>query len=69
LNYKFQYNSTAERDSIIANNVDKVLIEEQNINDGDFLVFTDVPGTIDSRLTDLEDKMDIVILKLDGVIA
>lgn len=39
---KIQYNNLEERQKIIDANQDKILIEEQNIIDGNFLIFTDV---------------------------
>lgn len=41
--YKFQYKSNSERESIIATNDNKFLIEEQNIKEGNFLIFSDEP--------------------------
>lgn len=38
---KLQYSDSSERQRIIDENSDKVLIEEQNIIDGNFLIFTD----------------------------
>lgn len=40
MNYKFQYNDLNERESAINNNLDKFLIEEQNIEEGNFLIFS-----------------------------
>ncbi|MDO6355104.1 hypothetical protein Q3V94_08435 [Caloramator sp. CAR-1] len=40
---KFQYTTKEERERIIQENQNLVLIEEQNIIDGNFLLFSDNP--------------------------
>lgn len=40
--YKFQYYDKIGRQTILDNNKDKVIYEEQNIIDGNFLILTDV---------------------------
>lgn len=42
--YKYQYANDAERKALITNNATKRLLEEQNILEGNFLIFTDVPA-------------------------
>lgn len=43
MNYKFQYNNDTDRENIILNNNEKILIEQQNISEGNFLIFSDTP--------------------------
>lgn len=38
--YKFEYKDLEERELIVSQNTDKYLIEEQNIIDGNFLIFS-----------------------------
>jgi len=51
---KFQYFTNSEREEIINNNSSLYLIEEQNIIDGNFLIFSDSP-------LDLETRKNIVL--------
>lgn len=39
--YKFEYRNDTERQEIIEVHSEKYLIEEQNITEGNFLIFTD----------------------------
>ncbi len=39
--YKFEYKDLEERELIISQNKDKYLIEEQNLLEGNFLIFSD----------------------------
>lgn len=41
MNYKMQYVDNTDRQRILDDTTDKKLIEEQNLTDGNFLVFTD----------------------------
>lgn len=41
--YKFQYSTHSEKDELISMHSEKHLIEEQNITEGNFLVFSDEP--------------------------
>lgn len=41
--YKYQYQTDDERESIINEHLDKYLHEEQNIAEGNFLIFSDEP--------------------------
>lgn len=43
MTYKFQYSDAGDRQSIIDANNDKILVEEQNLFEGNFLVFSDAP--------------------------
>lgn len=40
--YKYEYSTEQERHSILDANTDKFLIEEQNITEGNFLIFSAV---------------------------
>lgn len=39
--YKYQYEKDNERQELLNSNEDKFLIEEQNIMEGNFLIFSD----------------------------
>ncbi|MDI2588031.1 hypothetical protein OR571_13130 [Psychrobacillus sp. NEAU-3TGS] len=57
--YRFQYTDEASREQIISLNQDKRIIEEQNIIDGNFLIFTDEKPSVtvvDERLELLEQE-------------
>lgn len=43
MKYKRQYETKVDRDRIVSENSELRLIEEQNLLDGNFLVFTDEP--------------------------
>lgn len=43
MKYTFQYESDAERENLISTHSDKTIVEEKNITEGDFLVFSDDP--------------------------
>lgn len=60
--YKFQY--TDNREQIVLDNADKFLIEDQNLFEGKFLIFSDVKliRPLPPIRTDLED---ITILVAD----
>lgn len=57
--FKIQYETALERDGIVAQNSDKYLLEEQNITEGNFLIFSDIPTT-DTQL--MQIKEDNLIL-------
>lgn len=42
MKFKYEYFNDEDRQSIIVKNSDKYIIEEQNITEGNFLIFTDV---------------------------
>lgn len=72
---KFQYFTNSEREEIINNNSSLYLIEEQNIIDGNFLIFSDSPlddrknvvlpeeeyNDISNRISDLELAMAAIL--------
>ncbi|AQS06151.1 hypothetical protein [Clostridium beijerinckii] len=41
MNYKYEYKSLEERESLITTHSNLFLVEEQNITDGNFLIFVD----------------------------
>ena len=66
MNKKVQYSTLEERQAIIDANVGQILIEEQNITEGNFLVFSDNPRVEDS-LTELLTHSYALLVK-QGVI-
>lgn len=66
MNYKHQYTSEVEREELLLGNADKRLIEEQNISDGNFLIFTDEPYApdVNQRVSTLEQDKSILELAL-----
>lgn len=60
MNYKFQYTTNDERATILNNNKDKILIEEQNITEGNFLIFSDVKP-IENQISELQDNQLILM--------
>lgn len=70
MDYKFQYDTKAERDNLISQNSTKYLIEEQNISDGNFLIFSDEPIKekvvyIDGTEAKLKDQADNQLVIMD----
>jgi hypothetical protein len=43
MKYKFEYSNNTERENIVNGNSNLYLIEEQNITEGNFLIYSDVP--------------------------
>lgn len=64
---KIQYNDEGEKPLIIGNNKDKLLIEEQHITEGNFLIFTDIPRDEDI-LKDIKNNTDMLLLKQEGIL-
>ncbi len=52
---KIQYTDVIDRQSKIDANVDKTLIEEQNITEGNFLIFSDVKP-VEQQLAEANDN-------------
>lgn len=65
--FKFQYSNTEERENIISQNKEKILLEEQNVKEGDFLIFSDIKP-IENQLQDIKNNTDMIILKQEGII-
>ncbi len=64
---KIQYTDSTDRQSKIDTNKDKILIEEQNITEGNFLIFTDTPR-LEDQVKDLKNTVDLLLLKQEGLI-
>lgn len=43
MRYKYQYSDELERQALLEEHENMTLVEEQNITDGNFLVFLDMP--------------------------
>jgi hypothetical protein len=56
LEVKVQYNTDTDRQNVLDANKDKFLIEEQNITEGNFLIFTD-EKPITQEITDLKAQL------------
>jgi hypothetical protein len=69
VNKRIQYQNESEIQGIIDSNSGLILKGYENITEGNFIVFVDEPGDLESRIENIEDTQDIIILKLDGVIA
>lgn len=67
MQYKYEYKNDIERKAIIDNNKDKYLIEEQNITEGNFLVFSDIKP-LEYQLQELNNATNQILLKQEGVI-
>ena len=65
--YKFQYTDQVSRQAILSANSDKTLTEEQNITEGNFLIFSDVKP-LEMQLTDLNNTTNMILLKQEGII-
>lgn len=52
---KIQYANESERNRIIELNLDKFLVEEQNIVEGNFFIFSDVKP-LENQVADLQDN-------------
>ena len=65
--YKFQYTDQVSRQAILSANSDKTLTEEQNITEGNFLIFSDVKP-LEMQLTDLNNTANLILLKQEGII-
>lgn len=68
---KFQYNTQTERETILVENANISLIEEQNITEGNFLIFIDTPLPVpinyinvpETRLISIESVIENGILE------
>lgn len=65
--YQFEYSDEAERFALLEAHADKYIVEERNITEGNFLVFTDVQPfhlEVKGRLESLEQEKMILQLAL-----
>jgi len=60
----FTYESEAQRAQIIADNVDKSLVEERNLFDGNYLVFSDMAQ--EKYIKSLEDQILLMADEASG---
>lgn len=67
MDYKYQYKDDTERQSILNKNKNKYLIEEQNITEGNFLIFSDIKP-LENQLQELNNATNQILLKQEGVI-
>ncbi|PKL00077.1 MAG: hypothetical protein CVV56_08155 [Tenericutes bacterium HGW-Tenericutes-1] len=67
MNYKIQYNTQEERNVIVNKNLSLFLIEEQNITEGNFLVFSDLKP-LELLLNDIRNNTDLIIFKQEGLL-
>lgn len=67
MQYKIKYSDSDSRQAVLASNKDKILIEDQNITEGNFLILSDTPR-MEERLTNIMDTQDLILLKFEGVI-
>lgn len=64
---KIQYNDAAERAAIIASNSGKYLFEEQNITEGNFLIFSDAMR-VEDEVTQLKTELQATQEAVDYLI-
>lgn len=64
---KIQYGIDKSREQVIAENDELILIEEQNIFTGNFLIFSDIKP-LEENIKDIKNNTDIIILKQEGII-
>lgn len=70
--FKIQYTNQTDRQTIIEANVDKILIEEQNITEGNFLIFSDTPRLEEQVVQLKEDNlilMDVLATMYEDMLA
>lgn len=64
---KIQYKDYADRQTKMEANADKILIEEANIAEGNFLIFSDIKP-LEGQLQDLNNTANLILLKQEGII-
>lgn len=67
MEYKFEYKTIEEKQSIISSHPNLILKEEQNIISGNFLIFSDTPP-IEIQLQNIQNNTDMLLLKQEGII-
>lgn len=60
---KIQYTDVADRQTKIDENIDKTIIEEQNITEGNFLLFSDVKP-IENQLQEQQDNQLTIMIAI-----
>jgi heme oxygenase len=61
--YKYQYKDEEDKQQIISENTDKILIEEQILFDGNFLCYSDIERAEDF-IKKIGPKLDKIAFKL-----
>lgn len=72
MNYKIQFTDQTDKETKIKANSDKTLIEVQEITEGNFLIFSDVPRLEDQILQLKEDNlilMDVLATMYEDMLA
>ncbi|MDD4429555.1 MAG: hypothetical protein PHG64_14370 [Paludibacter sp.] len=64
---KVQYIDQTDRQAILDTNVNMILVGEENITEGNFLIFTDIKP-IENQLQDLNNTANMILLKQEGII-
>lgn len=68
MKYKFEFRDEESKSQLITEHSDKMLIEEQNITEGNFLIFEDSTSvsveidTLKSQLQTTQDAVDFLLL-------
>ncbi|WML35929.1 hypothetical protein [Clostridium sp. OS1-26] len=68
---KVQYNTLEERENLINENKPLILVEEQNLFEGNFLIFSDVPRVIPTQIIYTEvpkESFDLMQKTIDDLI-
>ena len=65
--YKHQYSNAEEREDIINQNASKFLLEEQNITEGNFLIFSD-EATLEIEILQLKQNIASLEQVVDTII-
>jgi len=66
MEYKHQYKNKEERDSILIAHSNLILIEEQNITEGNFLIFTDTPPEQSEEIEDINSRVSDISTYLNN---
>jgi hypothetical protein len=64
---KVQYIDDTDRQQKLTDNSSMILIEEDNITEGNFLIFSDVKP-LENQLQDLNNTANVILLKQEGII-
>jgi len=67
MQYKFEYTDVNTRELLINSNSTKVLIEEQMITEGNFLIFSDEKPLV-GQLQELNNTSNMILLKQEGIL-
>lgn len=65
MEYRYEYKTAEERAKVVSDNIGKVLVEEQNLSTGNFLVFADEPRQYVIKM----EPIDIKVEKLEQLVA